>query len=191
MTSKNEVVITKEFHCILETERLMLCAPDVNFANQVFESVSNSFEDIHFFLKWSSRPSYSAICANLELARQQFADGMQAKYHIFERATSSFVGRAGIYELDWRIPRFELGYWCSSAYQGKGYILEAVECLRDYCANSLNAKRIEIRCDSNNIAGQSVAIKLGFEKEATLKNYERNLKGELIDIVIFTHQPGA
>lgn len=50
----------------------------------------------------------------------------------------------------------------------KGYITEVMERLTTFAFNHDEAKRIEIRCDPNNLTSKRIPEKLGFTLEETL-----------------------
>ena len=87
---------------------------------------------------------------------------------------------------DWKVPKFEIGYWCRKKFQNQGYITESTMAITAFGFHQLNAERIEIRCDSKNVRSQKIPLKLGFCLEATLKNDIRSNSGELRDCLIFS-----
>lgn len=65
-----------------------------------------------------------------------------------------------------------IGYWLDENSTGKGIISSAVRRLLDIGFNELNLNKIEIRCAEENIKSRSVAERLGFTYEATLRQCE-------------------
>jgi RimJ/RimL family protein N-acetyltransferase len=71
-------------------------------------------------------------------------------------------------------------------FQGQGFITEAVAGITDFAIQQLGAKRLEIRCDSENERSAAVPRRLNFELEGILKNEDRHhLTNELRDTMIF------
>jgi ribosomal-protein-serine acetyltransferase len=103
----------------------------------------------------------------------------------FLKGTNTFVLSSGLHP-NWKVPSFEIGYWCRHSYQGQGYVTEAVNAIADFAFNRLNAKRVFIRCDSDNHASANVACRAGFEFEGTLRHDDRNNSGELRDTLMFS-----
>ena len=83
------------------------------------------------------------------------------------------------------MPRFEIGYWCRTSYAGKGYITEAVNAITAFAFDVLGARRVEIRCDALNLRSRRVAERCGFPLEATLRQFDRSVDGELRDELVF------
>ena len=105
---------------------------------------------------------------------------------LFLKGTETLVGSSGLHPKDWKIPKFEIGYWCRKKFQNQGYITESTVAISEFGFHRLNAERIEICCDSENVRSQKIPRKLGFCLEATLKNDIRSNSGELRDRLIFS-----
>ena len=106
------------------------------------------------------------------------------------KTTNAFVAGIGLHPLDWKVPKFEIGYWCRMAYQSQGYVTEAVRALTQTGFEVLGAKRIQICCDARNLRSRRVAEKAGYSQEATLKDDMLAPDGKLRDTVIYTLLPG-
>lgn len=103
-----------------------------------------------------------------------------------ENINGDFIGNIIIWNINWQIPKFELGYWGNQLHSRNGYISEAVNATTRYLIKQLNAARIEIRTEKDNIRSSKVAKRIGFEYEGCLKNATRNVQnGELADVEIF------
>ena len=110
---------------------------------------------------------------------------------LVDKKTMKMVGSSGLHKAVWHVPRMEVGYWVRSSCRGQGYITEAVQAIISCMAFvNFQAQRLEIRTDSNNKRSKAVAVRSGFQLEATLKNYDRHhLTNKLIDIDIFVKFP--
>lgn len=65
----------------------------------------------------------------------------------------------------------EVNYAIDNRHKGNGYMTEALEAVKHYCLNKLNANRIYGGCEINNIASKRVMEKCNFKFEGTLRNY--------------------
>jgi ribosomal-protein-serine acetyltransferase len=79
------------------------------------------------------------------------------------------VGYQGLHLLN-RI--CSLGYWLGEEYQGRGLVTQACQTLVNYSFNTLHFNRIEIQCSVDNKPSQGIPERLGFTKEACLKQIE-------------------
>jgi RimJ/RimL family protein N-acetyltransferase len=108
----------------------------------------------------------------------------------FLKGTNTIVVSSGMHP-NWKVPSFEIGYWCRQSYQGQGYVTEAVLGITDFAFTHLNAKRVMIRCDTDNHASAHVARRAGFELEGTMRNDGRKHNGELRSTYVFSQiRPG-
>jgi RimJ/RimL family protein N-acetyltransferase len=67
----------------------------------------------------------------------------------------------------------------------KGYATEISNALTRYAFDALNAKRVEIFHADGNVASQKIPLKLGFMKEAVLKNASPLPNGDVVDKHIY------
>lgn len=84
------------------------------------------------------------------------------------KETGKFIGRCGL--LPWAIDgqdEVEVAYTIAEAYQGQGLGTEAAQAILNYGFEKLDLMRLICLIDSDNIASQKVAGKIGmkFEKE--------------------------
>jgi RimJ/RimL family protein N-acetyltransferase len=122
------------------------------------------------------------------LVREWYANFVVRKDLIllcFLKGTNTIVVSSGIHPK-WEVPSFEIGYWCRLSYQGQGYVTEAVNAIAEFALNQLHAKRVMIRCDSDNFASAKVAQRAGFEFEGTLRHDGRKPSGELRSTMVFS-----
>ena len=96
------------------------------------------------------------------------------------------MGIAGLQDIDWGVPKFEIGYWCRTGHTGHGYITEAVKAITSLAIDTLGARRVEIRCDPSNLKSARVAERAGFTLEATLHNNELGTDGTPWNTLIYT-----
>jgi RimJ/RimL family protein N-acetyltransferase len=120
-------------------------------------------------------------------------DRHQAKYKSAEDFTVSaflkdsgqFVLNAGLHPRNWRVPKFEIGYWCRTSMQAKGYVTEVVRELTKAAFYEMAAKRVEIRCDARNHPSRRVAERAGYRLEAKLRYDDRANDGSLRDTLVY------
>jgi RimJ/RimL family protein N-acetyltransferase len=108
---------------------------------------------------------------------------------IWEAATDRYLGGIGLHPRDWEIGYFEIGYWVRASAEGHGYIGEAARLVSEFAVRQLNATRLEIRCDARNARSAAVAERLGFVREAELRNNMRATNGSLRTTLVFGLTP--
>ena len=159
----------------IETERLILRIPNGRDAPALNAAVCESLGDLRVFMPWA-QTAPSLAQSHAECRR------MQAKYLLRDdlplfmydrRADGSegdFVGGSGLHRIDWTVRRFELGYWCRSSRQGRGYVTEAAQALTRFAFERLQARRVEVRMDDTNERSWKVAQRAGFALEGVLRS---------------------
>lgn len=140
------------------------------------------FADLHMTVE-ESRDWINRQSANFIL-RTSIGGG------VWEHKSGRFLGGLGIHPRDWNIRYFEIGYWLRKSAGGRGYMTEAVRLATDYLLSSLEAQRVEIRCDERNERSAAVARRMGFVLEARLRNDTRAEDGSVRTTLVFSRIPG-
>lgn len=98
---------------------------------------------------------------------------------VLEKNTNSLVGVVGLYNIDWDLRIFYVGYWGVSNFSGKGYITEAVKNLVKYAIDNLKASRICITTDDRNENSWRLAERASFSLEEILHNDQLDMNKKL------------
>ncbi|MBB16208.1 GNAT family N-acetyltransferase [Candidatus Poribacteria bacterium] len=176
-----------EFPSSLESERLTIRSPRPCDGEELHRAICETFDDLNVWLPWAKElPDEIKIKKFLQSKRVAFLGRQDLVFLLFLKGTETLVGSSGLHPKDWKIPKFEIGYWCRKKFQNQGYITESTVAISEFGFHRLNAERIEICCDSENVRSQKIPRKLGFCLEATLKNDIRSNSGELRDRLIFS-----
>jgi RimJ/RimL family protein N-acetyltransferase len=164
----------------LETARLVLRAPELSDVPFLYQAVKESIKELQPWMPWATEDYTVESCEeNLRGAIAKFITKEDFRICFLDKISGRMIGNSGFHRIDWNVPRFEIGYWCRSSETGKGYVTEVVQALTKVAFETLNAARVEIRCDDLNVKSAAVAERCGFVIEGVLKNNERNPKGEL------------
>lgn len=169
-----------------ETQRLVLRPPSPENAAAIQEAIEESFAELHVWMDWAvTLQSLEETKAVLARARTRYESMEDFGVHAFLKDTGRFVLGAGLHPLNWRVPKFEIGYWCRTSMQGKGYVTEVVRELTAAAFRDMAANRVEIRCDSRNQRSRRVAERAGYRLEAELQHDDRANDGSLRDTLIY------
>ncbi len=169
-----------------ETERLLIRAPQPNEGRVINEAVLESISDLRLWMHWAQTPQ--SIAESETHSRESalsFRNREDLPLRLFRKHDGFFVGASGLHNIDWDVPRFEIGYWVRSSLRGQGYITEAVLGITDFAFGLLKAERLEIRCDARNERSAAVARRAGYTLEACLHSDARDPQGGLRDTLIF------
>lgn len=170
----------------LDTPRLVLRAPVPLDAAMVNEAVLDSFEALNAWMVWAAeRPSLADSRAFCREAVRSRAAGTAGPMLMLDAADGTMVGATGYPRVDWRVPAFEVGYWCRTGRTGRGYASEAAWALTRAAFDALGARRVELRIDARNHPSIAVAERLGFELEGILRRDVRDHHGVLRDTRVY------
>lgn len=158
----------------INTERLTMRPHQVGDEVLLNEAILSSFKELHTWTDWAKTPQTLAETeAYVDYAVQcwQAEAPSELPMLIFNQDETELLGATGYTAIHSDIPMLEIGYWVNTAHAGKGYITEAVNVLTRFAFSEWKAKRIEIRCDPDNVRSTAVPKRLGYMLEAHFKNH--------------------
>ncbi|WP_059104450.1 GNAT family N-acetyltransferase [Shouchella shacheensis] len=161
-----------------ETKRLFIRLPLPGDGKAVHEAQQASMHDLLPWMAWAHH--VSSVEQTEEGVRQAHNDFLRRKdlrFHVFSKQTGRFIASSGLHQINWYVPRMEIGYWIDSRHSGKGYMTEAVAGIAEFAFYKLNAHRLEICCDPLNAQSRAIPERLGFSLEAILKQDDRSADG--------------
>jgi RimJ/RimL family protein N-acetyltransferase len=171
------------------TPRLILQPPHPGDGKGLHQAILDSHDELVYWLNWPSKiPSLEEV--EIE-ARSHYAKWFlreDLRFVCREKSSDRIIGRFAFPPsfLNWQIPMVALSYFISKPYQGNGYALEATNALTRYAFTVLKAKRVEIKCDTENTKSLSIPQKLGFTLEARQKGiWPKPNDRELAEIITF------
>ncbi|MFJ5761347.1 GNAT family N-acetyltransferase [Neobacillus sp. NPDC093182] len=179
--------ILREFPEEFTSERLLIRNPMPGDGKAVYDAIQASLNELKPWMPWAhNNQTQQDVEANIRDAYVKFLAREDLRLLVFNKETGEFIASSGLHRIDWAVPKFEIGYWIDTRFSGKGYITEASEAITEFAIKELNARRVEIRCDSRNIKSHAVPERLGFTLEGILKNNSIAVDGkELRDTCIF------
>ncbi len=164
----------------IQSERLNIRCPELRDVSELYEAIQESLGELIPWMVWAKRSTTPEETEeNLRRAIARFVTREDLRYDFHHKETDRLIACSGLHRIDWDIPKFEIGYWCRTSEQGKGYVTEGVKALSKMAFSRLGAARVEIRCDDLNEKSAAVAERLGFRLEGVLKYDSRSPRGEL------------
>jgi ribosomal-protein-serine acetyltransferase len=133
-------------------------------------SRTKTFEDTEVFLK--------------ELIQKREAK-LYYPYIIENIENGEFVGFIDIKNIDWNIPKGELGCYTDQDYARKGITSKAFSLFVDYCFEHYGFNKLFLRTHETNFAAQKLADKAGFQIEGKIRKDYKTTKGELVDLIYY------
>ncbi|GAA0502461.1 GNAT family N-acetyltransferase [Salinibacillus aidingensis] len=180
--------ILLDFPHEFETERLFIRMPEPGDGKTVYPAIQASINELKQWLPFAqNKQSEEETEINIREAYTKFLRREDLRLHIFLKETGEFVGSSGLHNIDWDIPKFEIGYWVHTHHSGRGYVREAVEGITNLAFRELKARRIEIQCDAKNHKSRAIPERLDFKLEGILRNDELSVDGKsLRDTCIYS-----
>ncbi|WP_313891916.1 GNAT family N-acetyltransferase [Psychrobacillus sp.] len=152
------------------TDRLIIRAPKLEDAEAAWEAIIQSHYALKEWMPWAQKKqTLEETTTSLRQAMADFVTRKDLRLHLFLKETGEFVGSSGLHRINWDVRKFEIGYWIDSKFEGKGLMTEACARITEFAFEELQANRVEIRCDSENVRSRSVAERLGYTLEGTLR----------------------
>ncbi|MFC0523418.1 GNAT family N-acetyltransferase [Pontibacillus salicampi] len=163
--------ILKNITTNMETDRLMMRRPEPGDGQVINEAVIASINELKPWLGFAQEePSVEETEINNREAHIAFLQRESFRFLLFHKQTGEFVGTTGLSDINWDVPKMEIGYWIATIHSGKGYMTEAIDKLTDFAMEELGCRRIMIRCDAKNEKSRSIPERLGFQLEGILRN---------------------
>jgi len=162
----------------IETERLLIRAPRPGDGVLINEGLRESHTELHPWMPWArvmQTVDESEIVARRMAAKFILREDLMLL--LIRKTDGAFVGASGMHAIDWEVPKFEIGYWVRTSMSGQGYITEAVNGITRFAFETLNARRVEIRCDVQNERSAAVARRAGYTLEGTLRHDDMDNEG--------------
>ncbi|MEH7235185.1 GNAT family N-acetyltransferase [Bacillus sp. JJ1562] len=160
-----------EFPEEFTTERLVIRMPKPGDGKAVYDAIKASITELKPWMPFAqNEQSEQDVELNIRSSHISFLKREDLRLLVFLKETGEFIASSGLHRINWDVPKFEIGYWIDSRYSGKGYMTEAVKGIADFAFRELNARRVEIRCDEENIKSRAIPQKIGFVLEGILIN---------------------
>jgi ribosomal-protein-serine acetyltransferase len=121
----------------------------------------------------------------LEENIQRARDKKYFPFIIEDIATREIVGFIDVKNIDWNIPKAELGCYADEKYAGTGLTSKAFSLVVDHCFAHFGFKKLFLRTHQSNVAAQRLAEKTGFEVEGRIRRDYKTTKGELVDLIYY------
>lgn len=182
--------ILLDFPDHFETRRLLIRAPRAGDGAAVSAAIRESHASLQDWLTWA-RKARTAREVEIEIreAALKFQAREDLRLHIYRKSDGEFVGSSGLHHPNWSVPSFKIGYWLRDSMTGQGYMTEAVRGITAFAFETLGAQRLSIRCDAHNTRSAAVACRAGYILEGWLHNCQRDINGNLTDMLFFSRLP--
>jgi len=167
----------------LESERLLFQSFSEKDAYDLFLIRSN--DKIMEYMDRNKMASVNEAKSLIFSITEAFKNKYGISWRIIEKNASVVIGYFGFWRIMAEHCRAEIGYALKPDYWGKGYMLEALNRMKDFGFKELKLHSIEANVNPLNIKSISLLEKAGFTKEA---HFRENILfgGKYLDSVIYS-----
>ena len=106
-------------------------------------------------------------------------------YLIVDTSNNSLIGFLDLKNIDWNIPKSEVGCYIDEDYAGKGITTKASRLFCDYCFDHFKFKKLLIRTHKSNTSAIRLAENCHFQKEGVIRCDYKTSSGKLVDLIYF------
>jgi ribosomal-protein-serine acetyltransferase len=106
-------------------------------------------------------------------------------YVVTDRTTKSLIGFIEVKNIDWAIPKGEIGYFIDWKNTGKGIGEKMLRIISSYCFSQLQFRKLLLRIHEQNHSSRKLAAKCGFSVEGLIRNDYRKMSGEVVDMLYY------
>jgi len=171
-----------------ETDRLWLRCARAGDGAALNAAIIESITQLRQWMPWAREmPTSEQSEAYSRHAQANFLLRSDLTLRMLRKSDGLMVGSTGLHPRDWDVPSFEIGYWVRTSLAGQGYATEAVRGVTAFAIRHLQSRRIQIRCDAENLRSQRVALAAGYVLESISVNDCRTCDGQLRTSHTYVH----
>jgi len=101
---------------------------------------------------------------------------------IIDPTNSQYIGWIDVKNIDWSIPKAELGYFIDKSFTGKGIISEGLGLVIEHINQEFDFKKLLLRISSDNHKSTQIALRNNFQLEGTIRRDYKTASGEIVDL---------
>jgi ribosomal-protein-serine acetyltransferase len=106
-------------------------------------------------------------------------------YLIIDTSTNKPIGFLDLKNIDWSIPKSEVGCYMDETFAGKGVATKAFRLFCEYCFREYGFAKLFLRTHESNIAAKKLAESAGFEVEGVIRKDYKTTSGQLVNLIYY------
>lgn len=170
---------------IIRTPRCLIRILAISDAPAMHQALKASITELKKWMPWaqslaSLEDTKYFIRQSIRSWESPFTEHRERTLVVMDVHNERFIGSIGMTPLRLLVASFEVGYWIDQRLTGQGFITEAVNGLVRYLWAVHFARRIEIRCEVDNLKSAKVAERLNFPLEARMVNERVSADGQSV-----------
>jgi len=169
-------------HLPLYTERLVIRQPTAGDIDAIQRAKEERTIDLRQWMSWADEAGLSREGTESWI-KSQPEENNSIGLIALDKGTDEFVLCTGLDGLDDEFSTISTGYWITKAYEGKGYVFEAMTTLLSFAFQTANTKRVEMAFYEGNLRSKRAMERLGLTFDRIdQKSHTSHLTGELMDV---------
>lgn len=105
---------------------------------------------------------------------------------VVDTVTDQFVGFLDLKNIDWSVPKAEMGCYIDRDLASQGLGTQAFRVFCAFCFETYRFRKLFLRTHETNAAAKRLAESSGFEREGVLRWDYKTTSGELVDLVYYS-----
>lgn len=160
---------------------------EISDLEKYFSLVENNRKRLEdFFTGTVSRTkTFEETTQFLKELLQKRDDKLYYPFVIESLETKELVGFIDVKNIDWNIPKAELGCYIDKDYAGKGITTKAFSLVVDHCFDDFGFEKLFLRTHESNLFAQKLADRSGFQVEGKIRKDYKTTKGEVVDLIYY------
>lgn len=157
----------------IETERLIIRPVQIGDEVGLHQAICASLDDLTPWMPWAREHTLATtqIFIGEGITAWSTPNSNHLPMVVVHKADNTIIAASGFNERSEPANGFyEIGYWCHTLYQGKGYVSEYVQALAHFALHYLHATCVAIRMERSNSKSIAVAKRLGFSYQGSEKS---------------------
>jgi len=174
-------------HSHLEFEHYTIRLLEIDDTNNYFNLVESNRKRLEtFFVGTTSRTkTFQDTQEFVKDMVKRSEEKIYFPYIIIDNNNQKIIGFIDLKNIDWNIPKSEMGFYIDKEYAGKGVTSKALKLLCDFCFSEYKFEKLFLRTHPSNVSAIAVAKKCGFELEGTIRKEYKTTSGEIMDLHYF------
>ncbi len=106
-------------------------------------------------------------------------------YLIIDEHNGAFAGFLDLKNIDWSIPKSEVGCYIDGDYASKGIGMKAFQVFCEFCFSNFQFRKLFLRTHESNSAAKRIAENSGFQQEGIIRCDYKTASGAIVDLIYY------
>ena len=111
--------ILRDFPERITTQRLLIRSPQPGDGAENCAAIQESMAELRPWMPWAQENlTADTQEAIMRRAHADFMARTDLMLLLLLKGSNTIIGSSGLHRIDWRVPKFEIGYWLRTSYTG-------------------------------------------------------------------------